>query len=192
MMGSANDVAARVDAFWFGEPGSPEDGNRRAVWFSSSPEFDAAIREQFLGTHEQAAAGGLDALRDTAAGCLALVILLDQFPRNMFRGSPRAFATDAMALAVAEHAIANGFDQDVTVLRRKFLYLPFEHAEDMAHQERCIALFRAAGDEDGVEWAVKHRDIVARFGRFPHRNAVLGRPSTAEEIEFLKQPGSSF
>jgi uncharacterized protein (DUF924 family) len=119
------------------------------------------------------------------------VIVLDQFPRNMFRGSARAFATDALALAAARSAVERGFDRLLSPTERTFVYLPFEHAEDLASQRRALALFRAR-DPDNVEYARRHYRIIARFGRFPHRNAILGRESTAEEIEFLKRPGSSF
>jgi uncharacterized protein (DUF924 family) len=118
-------------------------------------------------------------------------VVLDQFPRNMFRGDARAFSTDAIALAAATHAIQRGFDRPLLIFERTFVYLPFEHAEDLAAQRRSLELF-AARDPDNLEWARRHYDIVERFGRFPHRNAVLGRKSTPEEIEFLKRPGSSF
>jgi uncharacterized protein (DUF924 family) len=171
--------------FWFA-PGHEER------WFAPTPEFDRLILHRFGGLHQLAADGALDHWSASAEGCLALILLLDQMPRNMYRGSARAFATDAKALAVAEHALARGFDQGQTDKARTFLYLPFEHSEDLAHQNRSVALFEAMGDAEKLDDAVRHRRIVARFGRFPHRNQALGRASTDEELAFLGQPGSSF
>ena len=177
--------------FWFGAKETPDYGQFRDIWFrAATPAFDQEIRDRFLGVHEAAARGELDRAMDTAEGVLALLILLDQFPRNMFRGQPRAFATDAKARAVAEHAIARGFDQQVPLACRTFFYLPFEHSEDMADQKRGVALFRALGEARGIEAALEHLEVIARFGRFPHRNAVLGRASTPEEIEYLKSAKS--
>ena len=135
--------------------------------------------------------GGLDRWRSTPLASLALIVVLDQFPRNMFRGTARAFATDALALSAAKSALAGAFDRPLLRHERTFIYLPFEHAEDHETQRRSLALFQA-GDPDNMEYARRHYEIIARFGRFPHRNAVLGRESTPKEIEFLKQPGSSF
>ena len=188
--------AQRVLDFWFGAAGSPQAGARRPEWFRKSDDFDAAIRAQFQGTWEQAAAGALGRWEAAARGLLALIVVLDQFPRNMFRGSPRAFATDAPALAAAKRMVNLGWDRELAPLERQFAYLPFEHAEDLAAQQRSVQLFGALAQDpahvDLLEWARKHHVIVERFGRFPHRNAVLGRVSTPEEIEFLAQPGSSF
>jgi uncharacterized protein (DUF924 family) len=158
-------------------------------WFKRDSAFDAEITARFAGTQRAAAAGALSAWADTAEGALALVIVLDQFPRNMFRGDARAFATDDVARAVAESAIARGFDQRVPAGERQFFYLPFEHSEVMADQERCIALMRATGDPDLVKWAQLHADIIRRFGRFPHRNTALGRATTREEQAFLDGGG---
>jgi uncharacterized protein (DUF924 family) len=158
-------------------------------WFKKDSTFDAEIMARFAETQRAAAAGALSAWADTAEGALALLILLDQFPRNMFRGEARAFATDAQARAAAESAIARGFDQAVPAAERMFFYLPFEHSESMADQERCIALMRATGDADLVKWAQLHADIIRRFGRFPHRNMVLGRATTPEEQAFLDAGG---
>jgi uncharacterized protein (DUF924 family) len=157
-------------------------------WFTKDTAFDDAIRTRFLATYEAAAARTL-AWDNTAEGALALLIVLDQFPRNMFRASARAFATDPLAHAVATRAIARGFDQDVAVPERSFFYLPFEHSETLADQERCIALNRASRDADALKWAEIHADIIRRFGRFPHRNAVLGRATTLEEQAFLDAGG---
>jgi uncharacterized protein (DUF924 family) len=158
-------------------------------WFEHHPAFDAAIRERYAATYEEAAAGRLGAWENSPAGALALVIVLDQFPRNMFRASARAYVADPLARAVAERAIAKGFDQKVAMPQRTFFYLPFEHAEDLADQERAIALIRATGDADQLKWGELHADIIRRFGRFPHRNAVLGRTTTPEEQAFLDSGG---
>ncbi len=158
-------------------------------WFKKDAAFDADIRARFLGTHEEAAAGKLTQWEDSAEGALALLILLDQFPRNMFRNDKRAFATDPLARGVAERAVANGYDTKVDAKLRSFFYLPYEHSESIADQERGIALYSAAGDPDNLKWANIHADIIRRFGRFPHRNAVLGRETTPEERAFLDAGG---
>jgi uncharacterized protein (DUF924 family) len=158
-------------------------------WYDRDEVFDAAIRTRFLSTYEAAAAGELSHWETTADGALALVIVLDQFPRNMFRNDPRAYATDPLARAVADRAIARGLDQQADTGERSFFYLPFEHSEQIADQARCIALHRALGDADSLKWAELHADIIARFGRFPHRNAVLGRATTPDEQAFLDDGG---
>jgi len=177
--------------FWFGAPGSRERGRPRKAWFRKSEPFDAEIRRLFLDAWERAARGELERWQATPLASLALVVTLDQFPRNMFRGTARAFASDSLALAVARETIAREFDRLLSPVERSFVYLPFEHAEDLAAQRRSLALFHAL-DGEQVEYARRHYEIIARYGRFPHRNLILGRPSTAEEAEFLKQPGSSF
>jgi len=183
MSGAADSVADPADivAFWL------DAGPKR--WFEKEEAFDAEIRGRFLATHEAAAAGKLSAWADTPDGALALLILLDQFPRNMFRGSARSFATDPAALGVAKAAIARGFDQAMPMPQRQFFYLPLMHSEDLDDQERCVALYRALGDADLSKWADLHADIIRRFGRFPHRNAVLGRTTTPEEQAFLDAGG---
>jgi uncharacterized protein (DUF924 family) len=158
-------------------------------WFAKDDAFDAEIRKRFLLTYEAAANGELVDWEATAQGALALVIVLDQFPRNMFRGSARTYAADPLARAIADRAIARGCDQQVAASERTFFYLPFEHSEDPADQERCVALHRAAGDAEGLKWAELHADIIRRFGRFPHRNKVLGRATTPEEQAFLDAGG---
>jgi uncharacterized protein (DUF924 family) len=160
-----------------------------ARWYEKDPVFDDEIRERFLATHEAAAAGKLRDWETTAEGTLALLILLDQFPRNMFRNNARAFATDPLARAIAAGALVRGFDSQIEGMRG-FFYLPFMHSEDMADQERAVALYKAAGDED-LKWADIHADIIRRFGRFPHRNAALGRTTTKEEQAFLDAGGFS-
>ena len=179
------DEAEAVIAFWFA-PGLDER------WFVADPAFDAEIRERFQPLVERAAAGDCDDWIGSPRGALALCLLLDQFPRNIWRGSPLAYACDAKAREVSRAVIAAGLDRQLPAQQRPFLYLPFEHSEDLADQERCVDLMRDLDDEELLDYARRHRDIVARFGRFPHRNAVLGRESTAEEVEFLQQPGSSF
>jgi len=171
--------------FWFEQTGPDQ-------WFEKDPTFDASIRERFLGLHELLVSRGNDDLLADAQTALAAVIVLDQMSRNMFRDTPRAYAADAQALWVAEAAIVAGFDAGLTKDQRMFLYLPFEHSEDRQSQARSVALMASLGDPELQKWAEAHRAIVERFGRFPHRNGVLGRISTPEEIEFLKQPGSSF
>ncbi len=160
-------------------------------WFEPDADFDAEIRNRFAATYEDAAAGRLSAWEDWPEGALALLLVLDQFPRNMFRGSARAYATDPLARAVARSAIARGFDQQVVMPQRSFFYLPFEHSEELADQEHAVALMHATGDADLLKWAELHADIIRRFGRFPHRNSVLGRATTPEEQAFLDGGGFS-
>ena len=169
--------AAEVVAFW--RDAVPE------AWFKIDDRFDDSIRERFLPTYEAASDGKLSSWEATSEGALALLLLLDQFPRNMFRGSARMFATDPMARAIAAAALVRGFDAEVPAELRSFFYLPFEHSENIKDQERSVALCKASGDADLLKWAVVHADIVRRFGRFPHRNVVLGRATTPEEQAFL-------
>ena len=159
------------------------------AWFTKDDAFDATVRARFLPTYEAAAAGRLSQWETSAQSALALVIVLDQFSRNMFRGSARTFAADPLALAVAERAIERGFDLRLPAQERSFFYLPFEHSESMADQERCCTLFRAMGDAELLKWAELHTDIIRRFGRFPHRNAALGRATTIDEQAFLNDGG---
>ena len=158
-------------------------------WFTKDAAFDEAIRARFLATYQAAAAEKLSDWERTAEGALALAIVLDQFPRNMFRGDARTYAADALARAVAERALARGFDRQVPSPEWQFFYLPFEHSESLGDQERCCALFAAAGDADLLKWAELHADIIRRFGRFPHRNAALGRATTPDEQDFLDGGG---
>lgn len=186
--------AREVLEFWFGAV----DGNAtREAWFRKDPAFDATIATRFAAVIEQALAGGLLDWAGTAAGELARIVVLDQFTRNSFRDTPRAFAGDALALEAAQRMVAAGRDRALTPVQRSFVYLPFEHAESLAMQDEAIRLFAELGREHAdqaslLEWAEKHRAVVRRFGRFPHRNAILGRPSTAEEEAFLREPGSRF
>jgi uncharacterized protein (DUF924 family) len=177
MIASAEDVLA----FW--REAGPEK------WFKKDPAFDDAIRTRFLDTYEAAAAGQLSAWEATAEGAYALILVLDQFPRNMFRDDARTFATDKLAKSVAERAIARDFEKGFAPLERNFFALPFTHSEELADQERCIALARETGHADNLRWAEVHADIIRRFGRFPHRNKVLGRTTTPEEQAFLDGGG---
>ncbi len=158
-------------------------------WFKKDAAFDEAIRVRFLAAYEAAAKGLLADWERDADPALALTIVLDQLPRNMFRGDARAFAADPLARAVADRALARGFDEPMALNDRQFFYLPFEHSEELSDQERCCALFGATGDADLAKWAELHADIIRRFGRFPHRNAVLGRTTTAQEQAFLDGGG---
>lgn len=183
-------ACALID-FWFGPPGDPARRHHRQIWFRSTPEFDAAVRERFAADHEAAVAGRLADWEAAAESALALVMLLDQVPRNIFRSTPRAFASDALALAATNRALAHGFDRAVPAAWRVFFYLPFEHSEMLADQERGIALLKALPPVEGRagdgHMSRRHLDIIARFGRFPHRNPILGRVSTAEELAFLDE-----
>ena len=195
-----NETAQLVRAvldFWFLAPDHPGHGQYRAEWFRKDEGFDAAIRERFAPNVDAALASTPGPGPDETV--LARILLLDQFTRNIFRDTPRAFAGDAQALALATMLVASGRDKNLTPWQRWFAYLPFEHAETLLDQERSVGLFEGLRREmqDGAfdnayDYALRHRDVVARFGRFPHRNAILGRASSAEEIEFLSQPGSSF
>lgn len=192
-----SEEAATVLRFWFGDEREVGFPHFRNEWFRKRAETDAAVRERFLAIHERGARGELEHWRETLLGSLAYVVLFDQFPRNMFRDTAHAFAFDGLALAAAEEALIKGFDTRVPPPMRMFFYLPFEHSEALAYQERAVALFeRMAHNEPSLadlpEYAKKHRDVIARFGRFPHRNRLLGRENTPEEEAFLKQPGSSF
>ena len=175
--------AKEVLKFWF-------DRDRKA-WYQKNPAFDEEIRARFLPLHEQTLKGGLKSWQAEAASCLALVIVLDQFPRNMFRNSARAFAADPLARDAARVIVERGWDRSMSVDERTFAYLPFEHSESPADQALSCELMKPLG-EDPYRYAVRHKEIIDRFGRFPHRNAALGRESTSEEIEFLKTPGSGF
>ena len=193
-------AAIEVLDFWFGPPDDPGHKQPRKQWFEKNDAFDDQIRQRFGPLIEQALDGQLDHWLTRPVQplpTLALVIVLDQFTRNTLRGTARAFAGDARALQMARALVASGADRQLTGVQRQFAYLPFEHAEDLSHQRTCVQLFRQLGQDEPTlagleEWAQKHLDIVARFGRFPHRNAALGRASTAEEAAFLLTPGSGF
>jgi uncharacterized protein (DUF924 family) len=182
--------------FWFGPPPSPTRFAQRDIWFKIDPDFDAQCRGQFGVLRERAAAGDCADWALEAEPCLALILLLDQFPRNLFRGKSQAFATDAQARGAARAALNRGFDRSLPASWRQFIYLPFEHSEDLADQELSVKLAAMLAHDPAfaraLDYAQRHRAIVARFGRFPHRNAALGRISTPEEEAFLKEPNSSF
>lgn len=160
-----------------------------AKWYARSAAFDEAIRLKFEPTHHAAARGEYDAWSGTAEGALALLILLDQFPRNLYRGSAHSYATDGKARAVARAAVAKGFHREVEKLLGQFFVLPFEHSEDLADQDQALALARELGDPETIRWAEIHRDIIVQFGRFPHRNPALGRITTPKEQAFLDEGG---
>jgi uncharacterized protein (DUF924 family) len=174
-----------VLTFWFAESGPDR-------WFKKDSAFDESVRRRFLALHESLASSATEALVANAQKALAAVIVFDQMSRNIFRDTPRAFATDPLALSVAQEAIARGFDVGLTKDERLFLYLPFEHSEDRVAQARCVSLMAALNDPELTNWAEAHRRIIDRFGRFPHRNSILRRISTPEEMEFLNRAGSSF
>lgn len=189
----------RADAvlqYWFGPRGSDQWGAMRSLWFAGGEAADTEIRARFGALHEEACAGALAHWAASPEGSLALLLVLDQFSRNLHRGSARAFEADAKAVAIASDAIDRGFDQQVLPLMRWFFYLPFEHAEDLGAQQRAVALFSALPDDAdrkmGVDYAKRHMAVIERFGRFPHRNARLGRPSTAEESAWLADGGENF
>jgi uncharacterized protein (DUF924 family) len=192
-------MTAKVDFsqvldFWFGGADSPMRGRARKAWFVKSDEFDREVRKRFSQVWETASTGGLRRWEATPLAALALVVVLDQFPRNMFRGKPQAFASDDLALAAAERMIERRFDRLLRPIERAFVYLPFQHAENLDAQRRALVFYEELKrlGVDHLDFARRHHDIVERFGRFPHRNEILGRVSTAEEIEFLRQPGSRF
>ncbi|MEP6943175.1 MAG: DUF924 family protein [Betaproteobacteria bacterium] len=181
--------------FWFGARRSPDYGTTRDAWFRKEPAFDSELRMRFGAGVDAALAGAFDSWR-APRPMLARVLLLDQFTRNAYRGTPRSFAGDALALALARRAIAAGTDMQLLPVERWFLYMPCEHAETMAAQDESVALFTRLAEETGVDeplsWAKRHADVIRRFGRFPHRNEILGRASTPEEVDFLASPGSRF
>ena len=181
---------AEILRFWFEE-------TAREAWFKTDPAFDQQVRDRFLAAHKRARAGELKDWERDADSCLALIILLDQFPRNMFRDHPEAFAGDPQAYELSRRAVEAGHDRALTAERRGFLYMPLMHREDLGAQDECLRLFEAMEDEltereRTMEAVLRHREIIARFGRYPHRNGVLGRQSTQEEVAFMREPKSSF
>lgn len=186
----------KVLDFWFGAPGSPEYMRPRDIWFKSTARFDYDTREALQPLQSAAASGGLDWWAEEPDGALALLILLDQVPRNIFRGSPAAYASDAHARAIAALAYAKGFDRNQPPVRRWFTYMPFMHSETLIDQQRSVSLFEQLRDDldsrPSIIAAHRHHEIIARFGRFPHRNAILGRESTPDELTFLAESESAF
>jgi len=190
-------LAQAVLDFWFGPSDDPQHLLPRKQWFVKDEAFDASIRERFGALIERAIAGEVAHWAATPNGAVAQIVVLDQFTRNAFRGSARAFAGDRLALAAAQALVATGQDRTLPGVQRQFVYLPFEHAEDLAVQSESTRLFARLERDDPalgelLQWAQRHHDIIERYGRFPHRNAALGRASTPDELEFLQQPGSSF
>jgi uncharacterized protein (DUF924 family) len=182
---------ALLDA-WFGSPGDPDRERQREIWFKSTGEFDASLRDAFFADYEAAAAGSLRSWEALPDGALALVLLLDQIPRNIFRGTPRAYAADAAARAAAARALEQGFDRLVPPVWRLFFYMPFHHSEDIADQRRSVALFEALPRNPDRRGSLRrygrpYVEVIERFGRFPHRNKILGRESTPDEIDFLAE-----
>ncbi|MEQ8279042.1 MAG: DUF924 family protein [Deltaproteobacteria bacterium] len=198
-----NDAQAVLD-FWFGELDAEghADAAHKKRWWMKDPAFDEEIRTRFLALYERIVAGEHEDWRDTARGALAYIIVLDQFSRNMFRDTGRMYAADDRAVAATKGAVERGLDRELGPAERTFLYMPLMHSEQLGDQEDCVSLFeRLEAELEGaaaqavaqnVDYAKRHRDIVARFSRFPHRNHLVDRPTTDEEAEFLKQPGSSF
>lgn len=180
--------------FWFGRDGDPERDCHREIWFKSTPQHDETLGRLFLADYERAAAGELANWEKAPESAVALVLLLDQIPRNIFRGTPRAYATDAQAGKVADRAMARGFDKVLPPAWRKFFYMPLHHSESVEDQRRSLELLQAVPSdparEDNARYARRYLDIIERFGRFPHRNACLGRISTPEELAFLEEPES--
>jgi uncharacterized protein (DUF924 family) len=191
-------TAREVLDFWFGEPGSACAGQSRREWFVKKDAFDDSIRERFGAAIDAALQGGLREWDEGGQqGVLARILVLDQFTRNAFRNTPRSFEGDPLALAAACALVDAGADKTLAPWQRSFVYMPFEHAEDPYMQERAVELFSVLaaehpGFDETLDYAHRHRSVIARFGRFPHRNAILGRVSTPEETEFLRQPGSRF
>lgn len=194
-------AAQAVLDFWFGTPDSPEWNSVRSLWFTKSDATDDLIRERFFATWREVRMGACEDWRATPEGACAYIIVTDQLSRNMFRGRPESFATDALALRAAQEIVTQGADRALpTPYHRQFCYMPFEHDESLASQDEAIRLFTelrdetdaAAGMGEVLHWARLHRDVIVRFGRYQHRNAILGRSSTVEEQAFLAQPGSSF
>lgn len=171
--------------FWF-------EQIEHKLWWEKNSDFDQLIRERFLTLHQQAASGELFQWRETALGCLAEIIILDQFSRNMFRDSAQSFSYDGQALVLAQTAIARGMDKQLTTVQRSFLYLPFMHSESLIIHQQAEALYKANGSPENIEFELKHKRIIEQFSRYPHRNIILNRPSTEQEITFLTQPNSHF
>ena len=182
-----NDTQKDILDFWFKET-QPQQ------WFQKNPEYDELVKSNFLETYEIARQGALDEWKNDADGVLCLCLLLDQFPRNMFRDTPQAFATDAQALLIAKYALSKGLDQVISPEKRRFVYLPFEHSENLSDQKKSLELFETMKSDDPLsyDYAVRHYEVIEKYGRFPHRNKILGRANTPEEEEYLSQAGSGF
>lgn len=197
------ETAESLHAYWFGGKADDAAADRQLkLWWSKSAALDAELAERFTPLVQAARAGGLDNWADTPTGALALILLTDQLPRNIYRDTAAAFASDTMARAVAAAGLASGWDRQLRPIERVFFYLPLEHAESMEDQDRSVALYTRLFQEapmasleryrNFLTYALRHRRVIERFGRFPHRNAIIGRASTTEEVSFLQEPGSSF
>ncbi len=182
------DLTEKVLKFWFGASDLNADLKPRSIWFKSTTDFDKKIHENFMHSYEEATAGHLDYLKENQKSCLAFIIMLDQFSRNLFRESPRAFAADSRARETAYHAIKQGFDAGISPTAKLFFYLPLEHSEILDDQEQSLKLINAIDDKRISKAAKEHYETILRFGRFPHRNTVLGRENTPEENIYLKNP----
>lgn len=185
-------IQEEVLFFWFGERGSPNYGEPKPFWFESTPKLDTQIRKRFEKTYDLALEGKINSLMTSPQGSLALILILDQFPRNMYRGHPQAFASDSMARNVLKNALINEFDKVLLPVERTFLYLPLEHSEDPADQKKSVELYMALRDRESLKYAIDHQNIIAKFGRFPTRNAILGRVNTPAEALFLEQLKTPF
>ncbi|WP_417819700.1 DUF924 family protein [Terasakiella sp.] len=186
-----NEITSVLE-FWFGSAKPEQMATHRDMWWMKDREIDQQIINQFTSLYEQAASGALVHWKEDPLGCLALILLLDQFPRNMFRDSAKSFATDEQALDVTRYVLEREWDADLVLAARLFIYLPLEHSENVDDQNAAVTLISSLGDDNYTDFALRHRDIIKRFGRFPHRNKILGREDTKEEAAFLKQPGSGF
>lgn len=190
------DKAQEVLDFWFGPEQDPAFGTQKKAWFIKSQDFDQTIRDRFLVEYEAALSGQLASWQNHPKSCLALIIVLDQFSRNLFRNTPQAFQADEQARHVAQHALSQGFEKELCPVECWFLFLPFEHSERLADQEISLALWATlqedAASQSAIDYAKQHAEVIQKFGRFPHRNHILNRKNTSEETEFLKQPGSRF
>ena len=182
--------------FWLGNKNKADYGKPRKFWFIKNPAIDEEIKQLFSMDYELAKEGVLDDWKNHPRSCLALILLLDQFPRNIFRDQSQMYTTDEKALNIAKFAVENDFDTQLLPVERWFIYLPFEHSENLDHQCQAVALFRKLSHDpdsaSAIDYAIRHFEVIRQFGRFPHRNSILGRENTPEEAEFLKQPGSSF
>lgn len=180
-----NPTPETIIDYWFADGMPPR-------WFKKDDAFDAELRERFADAYETAASGGYDSWRESAEGTIALVLLLDQIPRNIFRDTPKAFEADAKARELTQRALTYQLDQNLSILQRMFLYMPLMHSESLEEQEQGVQLFTDLGREENIRYAIAHRDVIAKYGRFPHRNAILGRTNTPEEEAYLAQPGTGF
>ena len=183
-----DNLAAEILTFWFGSTDLAKPLEKRQVWFRSTPQFDQEIKDRFTETHKRASEGDLDYLKGTPGEYLSLIIVLDQFPRNIYRGTPKAFASDPKALETSSLALDLAYDASFGLRQKIFTYLPFEHSENLKDQERAFSLFMKLDDDNAKKSALGHFDAIKKFGRFPHRNKILGRLNTPEEEEYMKNP----